>query len=508
MRQQVAKLWPVVFVGGCSLIYNPTNIGKASDAAIDAPPDAPPADADPTMLMIEDVAPNVILEGQGEGGSRKALLVIRGHHIVSDGLAVSISPDTGLTLGAPTVAANGDFIAVEVTAAITATAMGSTPLTITVQQTGGPEGGVQLAGKLDLIHLPEFPAGTAFATASLAPLYSKVETASNVTFSGSPLQPALIRAVSSITIGNINVSGAPAGTGNSFGAGGAGGCAGGGDGATGGCAQTDGGGGGAGGTPGGGAGGGFSGPGGSGNGAGGGTAGTAHGNAQLVNYVGAPGTANQSSGGGGGGAETLSNAGAGGGGGGTIELTAGGDITVGAITANGGKGGNATTLITGAGGGGGGSGGVVVLRSDAGAITADSISATGGAAGSGAGTGGGGGMGAPGRVRVDLATGTLPAATPASRRGPAFSATTLTIVNTASPMLTLSGTNNDVVDSFILDADDTPHFDQPMEQTFVNGALVLAPTLLPGYNRFCITLRPGMRGDALADKCIDLAYLP
>src|SRR6476660_3802197 len=118
MRQQVAKLWPLFFVGGCSFVYNPDKIGNTDAAIIDAPP----ADADPTMLMLEDVAPHVIFEGQGVGGSREALLVIRGHHIVPDGIEVSISPNAGLTLGTPTVAKNGDYLAVPVTVAISATA--------------------------------------------------------------------------------------------------------------------------------------------------------------------------------------------------------------------------------------------------------------------------------------------------------------------------------------------------------------------------------------------------
>jgi len=516
MRQQLAIVVPTALVAGCSLIYSPSNLSKAtSDASpgddvmmtADARIDAPPlADANPAMLTVEDVAPKKIYEGQGQGGSRPALLVIRGHHFVPDGLAVTIEPNAGLTLGTPMVSNNGDFIALPVTVDITATASGTTALTITVDQMGGPPGGVQLAGKLELQHLPEFPAGTTIAVSSLATLYSQVDTASNVTFTGTSSQPAIVRAVSSIEVGNINVAGAAGTTGANAGAGGPGGCIGGGSGAAGGCSQNDGGGGGAA-NNGGGGGGGFAAPGGQ--GSGGGTAGVKHGTDQLVSYTGAAGMANQGAGGGGGSAGTLGNAGAGGGGGGTIELTAGGNITVGAINANGGKGGDASALLANGGGGGGGSGGVVVLRSAAGTITAGAITAEGGAGGAKVGSGGAGGMGGPGRVRFDHATATgSVSATPAARRGVSFAATTQTIVTTDNPMLTFFGTSDDIVDAYVIDADGNPHFGEPMNLKFVNGALTSTVTLLPGYNNFCVTLRPGTRGDSLADTCLELAYLP
>jgi hypothetical protein len=523
MRQHLASLIPTTFlVGGCSLIYNPSNISKppadANDGGIDAEMtadariDAPPlADANPSMLVLEDVAPNIIYEGQGQGGSRPALLIIRGHHIVADGLTVSITPSTGLTLGTPTVSMNGDYIALPVSVAINGTSSGTTALMITVEQTGGPAGGAMLSGKLAVQNLPELTAGGTIATSTLAPLYSQVNTNTNVTFTGDATQPAIVRAVSSIKLGNITASGATGTTGaDGGGAGGPGGCSGGGGGSTGGCTQNDGGGGGGGGTAGGG-GGGFGAPGGSGNGSGGGAAGVMHGTVQVVNYGGAAGMANQSAGGGGGAAAALASQGAGGGGGGTVELTAGGDIMIGTITANGGKGGDAGGLVTGAGGGGGGSGGLVVIRSGAGTIATGAVSAIGGGAGAPGGTGGGGGgMGGPGRVRVDQPTaGSLPSATPSARRGVTFAANTPTIVTTDNPMVTLNGTTDDVIDAYVIDADDVPHFGEPMNLKFgPSGTLMMTPTMLAGYNKLCVTLRPGTRGETLADTCIEIAYLP
>ena len=84
MRQYLAAVVPAFLVGGCSLIYNPSNIKPVidatdakvvdvfmqADARIDA---APVRDADPAMLTIDQVVPGVIYEGAGEVNSRNAL---------------------------------------------------------------------------------------------------------------------------------------------------------------------------------------------------------------------------------------------------------------------------------------------------------------------------------------------------------------------------------------------------------------------------------------------------
>lgn len=517
MRQHVAKLAPALLVGGCSLLYNPNNIGKAPIDATDAPSidapmtadadiDAPPlADANPGMLMLLDVMPKVIYEGQGQFNSRPAIVVLRGHHFVGEGLTVDITPSTGLTVSAPTVSMNGDYIALTIAVDVdAATDTGTMPLTITVNENGAPAGGVTLADALSVQYLPQLTTGGTVDTNTLAELYADVNIG-DVTFTGT--KAAIVRSVSRIKIGNIVANGGAGATG-SAGAAGPGGCAGGGSGATGGCTPNDGGGGGAAATS-GGAGGGFAAPGGGGNGGDGGTAGVEHGNAQLVSYTGAAGQANQSAGGGGGSANLLANAGGGGGGGGTVELTAGGDIMVGAISANGGNGGNANALLTAGGGGGGGSGGVVVVRSAAGAVAVAGISAMGGAAGAKAGSGGGGGTGGPGRVRVDVASGGLPSANPEAHRGPAF-VNVPTIVTSKGLAFSMSGNDGDVVDAFVIPDDGTVHTGEPMDLSFSNGSLMFSGVLLPGYNKFCVTLEPGTRqhADKLADTCVDVAYLP
>ena len=143
MRQHLATLTPVL-LGGCSLIYNPNNIEKPpADATmvdvtqmIDARIDAPAlADANPAALTVLDASPSVIFEGQGVDNSAPVMLVISGHHFIP-GATVQISPTTDLTVGTPTVSTNGDFIAVPITATISATNTGTVPLSVTINETG------------------------------------------------------------------------------------------------------------------------------------------------------------------------------------------------------------------------------------------------------------------------------------------------------------------------------------------------------------------------------------
>jgi hypothetical protein len=139
------------------------------------------------------------------------------------------------------------------------------------------------------------------------------------------------------------------------------------------------------------------------------------------------------------------------------------------------------------------------------------ITATGGAGGGPGGSmAGGGGAGAPGRVRIDIASGGLPSATPSAYRGPAF-VNAPTIVTNKKVMLSMSGSSGDIVDAYVLDDDGMVHLGEPMDMTIGNGGMLMFQgVLLYGYNKFCVTLEPGMReqADKLADKCVELAYLP
>ena len=88
----------VLCVAGCSVLYNPDQIGTGDAArAIDAAvhPDAEVIlDGDPTMLRLVSVAPSAIYEGQGDGSSRAALVVISGFDIGSDA-SVAITAGSG-----------------------------------------------------------------------------------------------------------------------------------------------------------------------------------------------------------------------------------------------------------------------------------------------------------------------------------------------------------------------------------------------------------------------------
>ena len=511
MRQHLAML-VVGLLGGCSWIYNPDNLkdGKLADTpTIDAMADASILrDADPSMLVITNVFPKTIYEGQGIGGSAPVTLLLAGHNIV-DGFTVDIEPATNITMGTPVRSMSGDYISVPVTIAINASSA-AVPLTVTVMEpSGGSMSMSVLAGMLTLQNLPplDVVGNSALVLATIATAtYSDINISGNVTFTG-PSQRAVLTSMSSITIGGtITATGgaASAGSGNQ-GAAGPGGCAGGDVGVVGGCSGVDGGGGPASGTDGGG-GGGFSAPGVAGTG---GASGLMHGNGVIASYDGTDQhDVNQSSGGGGGGNGALSNAGAGGGGGGTVELAAGGNISTGSIDVSGGAGGNATGIATSAGGGGGGSGGVIVLRTDAGTITSGTLMALEGSGGTKQGSGGAGGAGSRGRIRCD-AQGPIPTTNmPLPHRGPSFAAGTPTVVTTFDPMITMVGTDGDIVDLYVIDGAGVDHFGEPTALTFSNGMLTFTASLLDGYNKLCATVRPGVRGTHEADKCIEIDYLP
>jgi hypothetical protein len=112
-------------------------------------------------------------------------------------------------------------------------------------------------------------------------------------------------------------------------------------------------------------------------------------------------------------------------------------------------------------------------------------------------------------VRVDVASGSLPSSTPELHRGPAFVGVPQ-IVTMKTLSFQMSGSNGDIVDAYVIPDDNMVHTGEPMDVMFNNGSLMLQGVLLPGYNKFCVTLEPGMRqhADKLADTCVEVAYLP
>lgn len=459
------------------------------------------------VLPVTNVAPNLIFEGQGDGGSRPALLVIQGAQFDSS-VVVTISGAPNIEVLSTTAGAGGTFLAVQVAAHVDPS-LGETDLPLTLTLTKGVQvgtlGGVTLRGLL------EFDSGApqTIQTADLRPLYSRVAYGTNpITFVG--VTPAILRAVSSITVGNIDVNGiAPTvPTGVPWGVPGPGGCAGRPppqiaynpipD-----CGTVW-----LGGTPGwnqparGGGGGGFSVPGQHAPDPEGGSGGQSRGSG-FVEYYENP--ARGSNRGGGGGAagctgntpESCQGGAKGGGSGGTVELNAGGNIVAGALGANGAAGGS----FSGA-GGGGGSGGVIVVRSTGGTISTGAMTATGGPGGAGATSASKGGAGADGRIRYEAPTGATPTTSPSAVRTFGFAITTPTFT-TATPTITMTGPS---------------FFTFEIDQTFQDGTTAqnaisqvfsgsVAPTLQPGFNRLCTALG-GVHGTPEASTCVDVAYLP
>src|SRR5689334_17743962 len=221
----------VVALGGCSLIYNPNNLpGATGEAGIDAIPDAAPVlDANPSQLELIDVQPAVIEEGQGDGGSAPALLVIRGHQIVDAHLEVVLRPPPGVTVrldpvGDARASHDGDYLAFTVTSHVDRTLASDVALEVEVTQDvpaqyGGGTARKTLSGKLTLRGLPELlssspgvdMAGKRVTVPLATARYSQVDLRdiSPTAFAGTAR--AEITAVANILLGDVHAD-APSAT--------------------------------------------------------------------------------------------------------------------------------------------------------------------------------------------------------------------------------------------------------------------------------------------------------
>ncbi|HEX4420468.1 MAG TPA: hypothetical protein VH165_21280 [Kofleriaceae bacterium] len=513
----------ITMLAGCSWIYNPNNLGgPPSEAGIDAPSDAEIIlDADPTMLVINGVAPATIYEGQGDGGSAPAMVVLSGHNMIDNNTTVELMPASGapmIDVGPPTIAKDGNWIAIPVTAhvdmALAKTAAITFDIRVSEDIPGQP--GMRsmstLSGQLTLQGLEELAPGATFDTTTLDTRYSKVTfSGMTTTFTGSAR--AIIHSMSSITATATALAANGANGINGTAAAAVGGCSGGGPSSPGGCDATVGGkagvSGGLVGGAGGGGGGGFGtdGMGGTGNGAG--APGSRTGDELITTYDGYNSlTPNRAGGGGGGGTGVTGGNGGGGAGGGSIELTAEGDVTTSAISVNGGAGQAApigTTTMT---GGGGGAGGLVMLRAGGTLTTTGAISVNGGAGGTG--SSGAGGMGAPGRVRWDAAVGTGPAASNGTlHRGPAFVLDTR-LFRAPVVRIALNGAASDHYDVYAINYGVNGAVNYPGPQITVgpDGKVSYLQTLQQGLSHLCVTIDSGKQGASEADTCVDVAFLP
>ncbi|HEY5934299.1 MAG TPA: hypothetical protein VIU61_06690, partial [Kofleriaceae bacterium] len=411
------RQWAIILVvgglGGCSLIYNPSNLPPPSDAPIDM---KLVLDADPAMLTIERVTPELLLEGQGDGGSRKAVVVIHGKHIVA-GATVTITRHGGgaanLVADPAQIAEDGNMIAVPVSVMVddALDAGQLVELDITVMQPVPGAGMVtQVIGDDEPVALKikgygELN-GAAVSLGTGVHEYSRITVTGGITTTNdNPALPLVVRAIAGASVMGTSSVSATNRTGVATGgSGGAGGtlttAAGSGEGLGGGMPS---GGGGSYGTK------------------GAGTSPPAYGNPAIPDFNAG---VNRSSGGAGGNIN-VTNGGAGGGGGGTIEISAGGTLVVGTITAKGGPGANGGSK------GGGGSGGTVLLRSGV-SVAVTSIDVAGGMATDS-------NSGGLGLIRID-APGTLPAqTTPAYYRGPTLVFDTPLVTTEERPALTVRG---------------------------------------------------------------------
>jgi len=498
MRPCLAVVVPLL--GGCSFIYNPDHINKDIDAKVVDTEHV--VDVNPAGLTLTYAYPAVVYEGVGTGGSRPAVVVIRGEEIAPSA-TVTIVPMTGaptqIALNEFKVADDHRWIALSITVPVDETqdetgthATAAVPLAITVDNGMGHTATLPMdALKVQWLDQLEAP-----ITAPPEPTkrYSKIlVTGANNFAASSTAHRATLRSMSSIEFDaalTANASGLNPGPG---------GCAGGPVATNGGTATTDGdvcqpgqhgnGGGG----------GGYVLPGDSTNsGAGGGATGDALISAFKTNV----------GGGGGGGDQTLAllGGGAGGGGGGTLFLDAGGTLTLKAgISANGAAGSPGGV----GGGGGGGAGGTILLRSGGAMSVTGSVSVSG--QGGGTGTLGAGAAAHDGRVRFDAAsiTGTAPAGTQGSTfvSVPAFS----TSMVVAQGMITLSGppgaSNMFFGQGYDKDGNATNAFD--LSYSGMGIAMPSNVTLTAGYNQICVLVPNGNVFTAPESaNCAEVAFLP
>ncbi len=515
MWHRVSSTFAVAMLSltGCSLIYNPSNLPTPASDALepDVMPDMMiiPVDADPALLEITDVSPREILEGQGIDGSRRAVVVITGANIVS-GATVQITAHAGET-GTPLLTVHNEDVVVSTDGVTVAV-----PITVDVDPLIGP--GVLDRIRLDvavtqpttgepitktlveretaddpiltLRGLREQLGGGTLTIDLTQPRhqFSKID-ATAIAFTGNANIP-VIESVSSITIANlvsVNANGQTAGIGGGDGgAGGPGGLV---NGSPGSAGTGDGRG-----LPSGG-GGSF----GSQGSAGPGSPGSVSGDASLPTLE----SPNRGSGGAGGDGVALGAAGgAGGGGGGTISITAGGDLTFSAISANGGTAAGSSNK------GGGGSGGAVLLRAGT------SISVSGAGVTAKGGTSPGTGAGGNGRVRFDagVKATTVASDPPVGHRGAMIDSGTALIVRDQTPELTFNGQPGSSFSYTVEDVGGTETPRGPVMLTFPNNGTVanhgLAVDLFRGVSILCVRVDKATGTADAGKNCVAITFIP
>jgi hypothetical protein len=336
MGQHLAKLALLTTtLGGCSWLFDPDRLAPAADA----PP--PPINLFPCAMTVTGLAPTTIVEGMGAGGSRPALIVISGQNLVNENTRVTITAVAGSTRtplmtiddAKLDVGSRGEQLSLSIALPVDPVLRAGETIALDVKvEQDCIEGRVSgtIPGMLKLKGLDELTSAAMLLQGGVRE-FSQINVLTGTATNPGGTSPVVLRSMSSVKIASdISVdangkTGGPAG-----GTGGVGGT-------------------------------GLSGVGAPGTGP---MPGMASGNSggfdnsdPGLNTLSNP---NRSSGGAGGDAGlALARGGDGGGGGGSIEITAGGDLQVAAITAHGAVG---QPGQNGGAAGGSGSGGVIILR--------------------------------------------------------------------------------------------------------------------------------------------------
>ncbi len=460
MRHVLANLaFASTTLAGCSLLYNPNDLPKQADAMPDM---QMVVDANPAALAITSVAPIALIEGQGDGGSRKPVIVIEGTDIAQSGVTVEIVASPGATkvpmitvdAASQEVDAYGHHIALTVTALVDPD-LGATdviPLDVKVtQDAGGVPVSQTLSGILTLQGRAEWEnnGATIPALAEGVNKFSRV----NLTMGAikGTMGPVLVEATASINIA-AEVKAEFDGTMEAAGPGGNNGGAG-----AGAVLLTA-----------------TTGANGEGEAGGTGVAGAAgtsarayKGDPQLTTIDKSEKRENASSGGAGGGVPALGvispPGGRGGGGGGTVSFLAGGSVTISnTISAKGSAGASGTTS------GGAGSGGIILIRGG-GDVTTATLDV--------------GGPGPAGRVRVDA--GGVRTVAGSAYQGPTF-VNLPAIINEETPTFEVQGGPSNAMRYIVIRGTD---IEGPLDLTVGNNgraSITLQRPLQQGLNEICL----------------------
>src|SRR5262249_6889964 len=177
-------------------------------------------DADPAGLMVSSVAPSEIREGQGDFGSRPAILVITGANFI-EGAHVELTASGAVSIDVDNanlkISGDAHMLAVPVTAHVDPNLHDGTNISLAVKVTqmapAGPvsamldssQSGLVLRGLDELTAAPK--TGQNDDWSKLKPLYSQVTLTGTQDLNAGTRGTRVIVAVSSITVDKLTAQG-------------------------------------------------------------------------------------------------------------------------------------------------------------------------------------------------------------------------------------------------------------------------------------------------------------